>query len=232
MSIYDTLTKRVISKKLEKFSSLDRLENVLVSTVSKLEAPKPPKDKAPTDLDSSSKVAPAKVAPANVVPATEPQIKPQGFNHQAAPTVTASSMVQSMGSALQHPVQINHDASGLGVTHAAMLVHPEWNQDSIKEKINNHLISQNWTLGKGTSGGKTYESPEGHKIHVSNIGKHLVVSGDDKKGSNSAPYTPPEKPVKKEVKKSELSTTELILYTFDIGVTTTLSSLDNYFNKK
>ena len=141
--------------------------------------------------------------------------------------VNASSMVQSMGSALKHPVQVNHDASGVGVTHAAMLVHPEWNQGAVKDKIHSHLTAQNWKSGKGTSGAagsKTYESPEGHKIHVAPVGKHLIVSAEDKKGTAPTPYTPPQKPIKK--------SGDPILDAFEEGIFNAISTIDGAFHGK
>jgi len=141
--------------------------------------------------------------------------------------VNASSMVQSMGSALKHPVQVNHDASGVGVTHAAMLVHPEWNQGAVKDKIHAHLTAQNWKSGKGTSGAagsKTYESPEGHKIHVAPVGKHLIVSAEDKKGTAPTPYTPPQKPIKK--------SGDPILDAFEEGIFNAISTIDGVLQGK
>jgi hypothetical protein len=115
---------------------------------------------------------------ANPTNAPEPQI------------VSAADVVQRMGGALKHPVQINHDAQGVGVTHAAMLIHPEWNQGAIKEKIDGHLKATGWKAGKGQDGGKTYES-NGHKIHVAHVGQHLVISGQNKKGHPASPAPQP-----------------------------------------
>ena len=147
----------------------------------------------------------------------------QNPDNQAQPQITtASSMLQSMGSALKHPVQVNHDAAGVGVTHAAMLVHPEWNHDAVKSKIDSHLKAQNWKSGKGASGAtgsKTYESPEGHKIHVAPVGKHLIISAEDKKGTAPTPYTAPAKPAK----KSE----NIILDTFEIGIMKAIASIND-----
>lgn len=98
--------------------------------------------------------------------------------HAIDPT-KGSSTISSIGAALKHPVQINHDAGGVGVNHAAMLIHPEWNHDMLKSKIDAHLRNTNWKPSKNEAGGKTYVNSSGHKIHVNNVGKHLVIASDD-----------------------------------------------------
>lgn len=98
--------------------------------------------------------------------------------HAADPT-KGSTTISSIGTALQHPVQINHDAGGVGVNHAAMLIHPEWNHDMLKTKIDAHLKNTNWKPTKNDAGGKTYSNPSGHKIHMNHVGKHLVIASED-----------------------------------------------------
>lgn len=143
-------------------------------------------------------------------------------NQAQSQIVTASSMVQSMGIALKHPVQVNHDAEGVGVTHSVMTVHPEWNHDSVKSKIDSHLKSQGWKSGKSASGGgKTYAHSDGHQIHVAHVGKHLIVSGEDKKGSVPTPYNATKKPVK----KSGSTLEDLVIDTFEEGIATVISSV-------
>ena len=128
-------------------------------------------------------------------------------NDPNAQLVSAADMVKSMGSALKHPVQVNHDAAGVGIHHAAMVVHPEWNQGAIKDKIDGHLKAKGWNASKNKdNGGKTYEN-SGHKIHVAHVGQHLIVSGQNKKGHPATPIPPEDNSPqgKKNQKKSENS---------------------------
>lgn len=151
-------------------------------------------------------------------------------NDPAPQIVTAADMVQRMGSSLKHPVQINHDAAGVGVTHAAMLIHPEWNQGAIKEKVDGHLKASGWKASRSKDhGGKTYDK-EGHKIHVANVGHHLIISGQNKKGTAATPYTQPE-PQKKGKKNENISKSELLLETFQTEVNRTISFIDKASNK-
>jgi len=111
--------------------------------------------------------------------------------NQPSPQIyTAQEAVRSLSNHLQHPCSINHDASTTGVRHASMTVHPEWNQEHVKEQADSHLVSSGFK-GKKADGytGKTYEHPQtGAKVHVATIGKHLVITSDDKKGTKGTPY--------------------------------------------
>ena len=111
----------------------------------------------------------------------------------AAPQIyTAQEAVRSLSNHIQHPCSINHDAATTGVRHASMMIHPEWNQDHVKEQADDYLKDAGFK-GKKAEGyeGKTYEHPQtGAKVHMAKVGKHLVITSDDKKGTKATPYTP------------------------------------------
>lgn len=130
---------------------------------------------------------------------TSNAVTPQGGTTQAtfSPTnqpspqiYTAQEAVRSLSNHIQHPCSINHDAATTGVRHAAMTIHPEWNQDHVKDQADDHLKSVGFK-GKKAEGfnGKTYEHPQtGAKVHVATVGKHLVITSEDKKGTKGTPY--------------------------------------------
>jgi hypothetical protein len=106
---------------------------------------------------------------------------------------TAQEAVRSLSSSLNHPCQINHDASTHGIKHASILVHPEWNHSLVKEKLHTTLIKHGFK-SKTAEGykGKTYlREDTGAKVHVAHIGQHLAITSEDKKGTIPTPYTPP-----------------------------------------
>ena len=161
------------------------------------------------------------VSDMNANPTNEPQNQ----------IISAADMVQRMGGALKHPVQVNHDASGVGVTHAAMLVHPEWNHDHIKTKIDGHLKAKGWKAGKNKEhGGKTYES-DGHKIHMAHVGQHLLVTGQNKKGHPATPMPQPQVDAKgKPIKKAFMDNN--ILENLQMEIDSTITSISELPVKK
>ena len=114
---------------------------------------------------------------------------------------TAQQAVRSLSNHLQHPCSINHDAATTGVRHACMAIHPEWNHEHVKEQAEDHLTSAGFK-GKKSDGfsGMTYEHPQtGAKVHVATVGKHVIISSDDIKGTKGTPYTPPVDPEEEEM---------------------------------
>jgi hypothetical protein len=104
--------------------------------------------------------------------------------------LTAQEVVKELSSVLNHPCQVNHDASTQGIKHATILIHPEWNHNLVKNTVNTFLHDKGF---KGTTSedyrGKMYSlEGTGSIIHLAHIGRHLIITSEDSGRVPSIPY--------------------------------------------
>lgn len=126
-----------------------------------------------------------------------------GITPTGSPMYTGVQAVASLSGLLNHPCQINHDAGQVGAHHASILVHPEWNQSTVKDRADTHLTGAGFSRARGDGyRGTTYtHKTTGAKVHVAHVGKHLLITSEDKKGTPAHPI-PPREPQTKDSQAS------------------------------